>query len=122
MDDPSRIAIKTRWAGSWFAGKLARMKMTVDLPEELVKRVKLSAVKDGVKLKDAVVALLRAGLERRKTEPPLRKPKFRKSKVTGLPVITGGRRAKPREELTPGRVAQILLDQDVEAYFESTRR
>jgi len=38
------------------------MKTTLDLPEELVKEVKLRAVHEGMKLKDAMAELLRKGL------------------------------------------------------------
>jgi hypothetical protein len=38
------------------------MKTTLDLPDELVKEVKLLAVHEGKKLKDAVTDLLRKGL------------------------------------------------------------
>src|SRR5437868_2341669 len=38
------------------------MKTTLDLPDLLVKQVKLRAVRDGQKLKDAVADLLRKGL------------------------------------------------------------
>ena len=40
------------------------MKTTVDLPDGLVKAVKLRAVHDGRKLKDTVAELLRIGLAR----------------------------------------------------------
>ncbi len=38
------------------------MKTTLDLPDALVKQVKLRAVREGQKLKDAVADLLRKGL------------------------------------------------------------
>jgi hypothetical protein len=38
------------------------MKTTLDLPDDLVKEVKLRAVHEGKKLKDAVAELLRKGL------------------------------------------------------------
>ena len=38
------------------------MKTTLDLPDALVKQVKLRAVREGRKLKDAVADLLRKGL------------------------------------------------------------
>jgi hypothetical protein len=38
------------------------MKTTLELPAELVKEIKLHALEEGQKLKDAVAALLRAGL------------------------------------------------------------
>jgi hypothetical protein len=39
-----------------------KMKTTLDLPDDLVKEVKLRAVHEGAKLKDAVADLLRKGL------------------------------------------------------------
>ena len=39
------------------------MKTTLELPDDLVKAVKLLAVHEGKKLKDAVADLLRQGLE-----------------------------------------------------------
>lgn len=39
-----------------------RMKTTLELPDELVKEIKLLAVQEGKKLKDAVADLLRQGL------------------------------------------------------------
>jgi plasmid stability protein len=38
------------------------MKTTLDLPDDLVKQIKLRAVNDGMKLKDAMADLLRKGL------------------------------------------------------------
>jgi plasmid stability protein len=38
------------------------MKTTLDLPDDLVKQLKLRAVHEGKKLKDAVAETLRAGL------------------------------------------------------------
>lgn len=51
----------------WFAAKLVcrqdfRMKTTVDLPDELVRRIKIEAAQSDRKLKDLVAQLLEAGL------------------------------------------------------------
>ncbi len=53
--------------GPRFASKLgfqqnARMKTTLDLPDELVRRVKMRAVQSDRKLKDTVAELLETGL------------------------------------------------------------
>ena len=91
------------------------MKTTLELPDDLVNRVKLRALRDGRKLKDAVADLLRKGLT---VDTDLRPEPERAvmtiDKKTGLPVIRGGRPALPAEELTPERVADILLAQEVE--------
>jgi hypothetical protein len=46
------------------------MKTTLDLPDELVRRVKMRAVQSDRKLKDMVAALLDAGLRAGPTMPP----------------------------------------------------
>ena len=94
------------------------MKTTLDLPDDLVKQLKLRAVHEGKKLKDAVAETLRAGLAARKTraKPTGRGGRdrvvVRKDRRTGLPVIQCRRPAPPAEELTPERVAQILAAQE----------
>lgn len=88
------------------------MKTTVDLPAELVKRLKLRAVRDGRKLKDAVADALRAGLAAQAADATPAPAVVVRDKKTGLPVIQC-RRAAPRgEELTPDRVAELLSEQE----------
>ena len=91
------------------------MKTTLDLPDALVKQVKLRAVREGRKLKDAVADLLRKGLAaaadtERNSEAPL----ITRDKKTGLPLIQCKQAAAPDKEMTPERVADILLAQEVE--------
>ena len=45
------------------------MKTTIDLPDALVKEVKLLAVMEGKKLKDEMAELLRKGLDARQAQP-----------------------------------------------------
>ena len=89
------------------------MKTTIDLPAELVRRLKLRAVHSRRKLKDVAADLLRAGLNVQAV--PQNKPAVvTVDKKTGLPVIQC-RQAAPRgQELTPERVAEILIAQDAE--------
>jgi plasmid stability protein len=89
------------------------MKTTLDLPDDLVKQVKLRAVKEGRKLKDAVADLLRKGLVM-DSHADADEPVITTDKKTGLPVIECKHAATPRDEMTPDRVADILLAQDVE--------
>ncbi len=90
------------------------MKTTVDLPDALVKQVKLRAVREGRKLKDAVAELLRKGLAAAADEKPNAQAHVvAKDKKTGLPLIECRHPASPEEELTPERVADILLAQEV---------
>jgi hypothetical protein len=90
-----------------------RMKTTLDLPDALVKQVKLRALHDGRKLKDAVADLLRKGLavaaDARSDSPVSRVTKDRK---TDLPLVRCKHPASAGEELTPERVANLLLAQE----------
>ena len=67
------------------------MKTTLDLPESLLKEVKLRALHEGRKLKDEVAELLRAGLVAVSRPQPARKrltsARVRTDPKTGLPVI-----------------------------------
>lgn len=89
------------------------MKTTLDLPANLVKQVKLRALRDGRKLKDAVADLLRMGLSA-VAEPDTDVPVVMKDKKTGLPLIRCKQAAPPRDALTPDRVADILLTQETD--------
>jgi hypothetical protein len=89
------------------------MKTTLELPDALVKQVKLRALRDGRKLKDAVADLLRKGLTVASNAKPVsRGPVVSKDRETGLPVIECKRAAGPQQEVTPERAAEILLAQE----------
>jgi plasmid stability protein len=98
------------------------MKTTLDLPDALVKRVKLRALRDGRKLKDTVADLLRKGLDAaRHTEADSTAPVITRDKKTGLPLIECKHAASSDEELTAERVADILLAQEVEWHHDAGR-
>jgi plasmid stability protein len=87
------------------------MKTTLDLPDELVRRLKLRAVHEGRKLKEVAADMLRTGLAAQTA--PLEKPAvIVKDKKTGFPVIQGRHPARRGRELTPERVAEILIAQE----------
>lgn len=89
------------------------MKTTLELPDALLKEVKIRAVMRGTKLKDEVAELLRRGLAA--GEPTVAEVAvIGKDATTGLPIILGGHPAKVDEEATPERVAKLLLDQEME--------
>ena len=91
------------------------MKTTLDLPDALIKQVKLRALHDGRKLKDAVADLLRKGLAAaRSDERDPGAPVITKDKRTGLPLIQCKHGASPQEDLTPERVADILLTHETD--------
>jgi len=83
------------------------MKTTVDLPAELVRAIKIRAIEENRKLKEMIAELLRRGL----AEGSLveRGPVGRR--VT-LPLVQTAHPAKPDEEMTPERVAAVLVDED----------
>ena len=98
------------------------MKTTLDLPDALVKQVKLRALQDGRKLKDAVADLLRKGLAAATNmEPDVAAPVITKDKKTGLPLIQCKQAASVLEELTPERVADILMTQETEWHHAAGR-
>ncbi|MBX3071746.1 MAG: hypothetical protein KF883_14670 [Thermomicrobiales bacterium] len=82
------------------------MKTTFELPDELMREVKMRAIEEDRKLKDMVAELLRKGL----CQPPAEQQIRHRVK---LPLITGGHPAKPGEELTPERLSELLLEQEV---------
>jgi plasmid stability protein len=97
------------------------MKTTLDLPDSLVKRVKLRALQDGRKLKDAVADLLRKGLAVPMNEHPEAAAVVVKDKQSGLPLIQCPKAAPRQEELTPERVAEILLSQEEDWHHAAGR-
>jgi hypothetical protein len=91
------------------------VKTTLDLPDDLMREVKIRAVKENRKLKDAIADLLKRGLSR---EPVGRATKRRRVR---LPLVRCAHEARRSEEMTPERVAQILLGEESEAARGSMR-
>jgi plasmid stability protein len=81
------------------------MKTTVELPDDLIRAIKVRAAEEGRSVKDLLTELLRAALGR----PPA-KGKVRMLERDQMPIVKGGRKAKPSEEMTPERVARILWE------------
>lgn len=90
------------------------MKTTLDLPDDLVREVKIRAVRENRKLKDAVADLLRRGLSQRRSEPKV-------SHRVALPIVVCARKASPGQEMTPERVAAVLLEGESKAQRGSVR-
>jgi hypothetical protein len=86
------------------------MKTTIDLPAELVRKLKLRAVREGRKLKELAAQLLSDGLAAHRASDAERPATIVKDKKTGLPVIVG--RKKPVRNTTPEELAQVLIDQE----------
>ena len=79
------------------------MKVTVELPEELAREVKVRAAREGRRLKDVMAEAVRrclADTRPRNSGTPSR---------VHLPLVRCAHPASPDSELTPERTAQILL-------------
>jgi hypothetical protein len=83
------------------------MKTTVDLPAELVRTIKIRAIEENRKLKEMIAELLRRGLGE---ESSVEQGAVRR-RVT-LPLVQTAHPANPDEEMTPERVAAVLIAED----------
>src|SRR5438874_1368872 len=97
------------------------MKTTLELPDSLIREIKIRAVNRRQKLKDAVEELLRRGLAAAEPDPTSTGPVVSRDKKTGLPLIECRHAATPATEMTPDRVAEILLNQEVEWHHGAGR-
>jgi plasmid stability protein len=93
------------------------MKTTLDLPDELVRTMKIMAVHEGRKFKDVAAEIFRRGL----AQPESVSAAARRPRVK-LPLIRCKHPAAPAQELTPDKVANLLLKQDVDWTHEAARR
>lgn len=89
------------------------MKTTLDLPEDLMRAIKSRAVQDNRRLKDTVADLLRRGLDQERSVPAKVRRRLR------LPLIECAHEARPGEEMTPERVAEVLLEEEARAHRDS---
>lgn len=85
------------------------MKTTVELPDELVREVKMRAAREGRRLKDVMAEVVRRGLA-----DPSQRTRTIPSRVR-LPLVQCVHPATPDQEMTPERTAQILLAAEVSA-------
>jgi hypothetical protein len=82
------------------------MRTTLDLPDDLMRAVRLRAVREDRKLKDLVADLLRRGLADGQAEP------LRTRHRVQLPLVRCAHRANHDDEMTPERVAELLMEQE----------
>ena len=98
------------------------MKTTLDLPDALVKQVKIRAVREGRKLKEMVADLLRKGLASSTTSqvpaPPLKSARITKDPATGLPLIVCAPNA-PARKMTAEEL--IALEQETQTQEDLER-
>lgn len=96
----------------WYYGSV---KTTLDLPDDLMREVKIRAVMENRKLKEAIADLLRRGLSQKNAGR-----KAARHRVT-FPLVLCSHDARPGEEMTPERVARVLLEEESEARRGSLR-
>jgi hypothetical protein len=89
----------------WYYGNV---KTTLELPDDLMRDIKIRAVKENRKLKDAIADLLRRGLSQKTVEPPPVRHRVR------LPLVQCAHETRHDEEMTPERVAEVLLEEKSE--------
>jgi hypothetical protein len=82
------------------------MKTTLDLPDELMRAVKIRAVEENQRLKQTIAELLRRGLDQQRGTPA------EVVRRVELPLVECAHDARPGEEMTPERVAEILLREE----------
>jgi plasmid stability protein len=90
------------------------MKTTLDLPDEIVRQLKMRAVRDRRKLKDVAAEMLRNGLHSPRQNGKEKPATVSRDKKTGLPIIRCKTAPATGRELTPQRVADILSAQDAQ--------
>ena len=88
--------------------------MTVELPDDLMRALKIRAAGDGRRLKDVMADLLRRGLAQEPHAPgtPQRRVQF--------PPVRCAHPAQPEDEVTPDRAAGILLREEARSAREPT--
>ena len=91
------------------------MKTTLDLPDDLVRAVKIRAVEENRKLKDTMADLLRLGLAQKRGAPTTARRRLK------LPLVECAHEARPDEEMTPERVAEVLLEEEAGTHRDALR-
>lgn len=82
------------------------MKTTVDLPDELLRTLKIRAASTNRTLRSVMADLLRRGLATADDGPVAVTDRVE------VPLVQCAHPATPGQEATPGRIAQILVDDE----------
>ena len=94
------------------------MKTTLDLPEDLVREMKLRAVLEGRKLREVATEIFRRGLAQPSlqtavpTQPGVIQNRVKLPLIQGLP-------GTPKFNLTPEDIDQILSEQEMKRFNEA---
>lgn len=81
----------------------------MNLPDDLMRAVKLRALEENRSLQDTIADLLRRGLAWQQERPTPAKRRV------SLPLVKCAHPAQYGQELTPERVARILIDEEAGA-------
>lgn len=92
------------------------MSTTIQLPSELVRELERRAADQGQELQQTVTELLRKGLDETRRESDFPPSTVMVDPKTGLPYIECRHAAK---DMTPQRVADILLEQEATWHNEA---
>jgi len=85
------------------------MKTTLDLPDGLMRAIKMRAVRENRKLKNLIAELLRRGLALQTERAGERGHRV------ALPLIRVAHSAARDEEMTPDRVSEVLIEEEARA-------
>jgi plasmid stability protein len=103
---------QTRKPACWYDGA---MKTTLDLPDDLIRAVKIRAAEEHRTLKELMADLLRSGLAQKRGAISTARRRLK------LPLIECAHAAGPDEEMTSERVAAVLLDEEAQGHRETLR-
>lgn len=92
------------------------MKTTLDLPAELVREMKLRAASDGRKIRDVATEIFRRGLAQASMTDGNNRNRVK------LPLIECNPPRTKANEMTPEKVADVLLRQESAWHHEAAGR
>ncbi|MEX0835756.1 MAG: hypothetical protein WD010_06675 [Nitriliruptor sp.] len=84
------------------------MKTTLELPDDLVREIKIRAADENRRIKDVVADALRRGLAQHDAAIG------RADRRVQFPLVACAHEARPSEAMTPDRVAAIIASEDVD--------
>lgn len=115
--DPKEGVPEKQLDGKLESWEFIDVKTTFDIPDDLLRAMKMRAVQEGRKFKDVATEVFRRGL----AQPAMAANSGGEQRVK-LPLIQCRHPAASHAKLTPDQVADVLLKQELEWSHEATRR
>ena len=115
--DPKEGVPEKQLDGKLESWEFIDVKTTFDIPNDLLRAMKIRAVQEGRKFKDVATEVFRRGL----AQPAMAANSGGGQRVK-LPLIQCRHPAASQAKLTPDQVADVLLKQELEWSHEATRR